>query len=224
MDRTVEGQVAEYIYERLIKLAMPVTKMPLIFQGFIAPLEQRINAPVTAILPFDRPEFQQAIQLLLGFEQHTKPNSKKSPWLKGTPLSRRSYADAVREHNRQYSGLCRNHTRLCETFDLLAHMPDDFIGYLQLSAIRLKDFDDDEFLERGYRNTRIVEFAIGLAGFDLMNSQGKRMAMYERKLVTADWEQHCADHHYFTDFSLLIDQAEANGIIYLIDHTTFSTV
>jgi hypothetical protein len=174
----------------------------------------------------------------MGFEVHTKPNSKKSPWLKGTPLSRRSYADAVREHNKQYAGLCKNHTRLCEMFDLLMYMPDDFIGYLRLNAVKLGINEQglmanvahtvdtflggelEEFFTRWRRNT--IEFAIGLAGFDLMNSSGKKMALYERKQVTADWEQHCAEHHYFTDFSLLLDQAEANGIIYLIDHTTFS--
>jgi hypothetical protein len=213
MEKTIEAHVAEYIYERLVKLAMPVTQMPLTFQGFTAPLERIFIKPMSAILPFDRPEFQQVIQLLLGLEVHTKPNSMKSDKLIATPLSRRSYSDAIREHNQKYAGLCRNHTRLCELFDLLMYRPDDFIGYLRLTVNNIIYIND--------HREHCIEFAIGLAGVDLMNSSGKKMPAYERKLVKADWERHCADHHYFTDFSLLLDQAQANGIIYLIDHTTF---
>jgi hypothetical protein len=225
MDKTIEAEVAEYIYERLVKLAMPVTQMPLSFHGFIAQLDWINNhPPSSAILPYNRSEFEQAIQLLIGFEQHAKPNAQKSAWTKGTPLSRRSYANAVREHNPQYKGLCKNHTRLCEVFELLHHMPDDFIGYLQLSAVKLIRFNNDDYDEyTPILRARTFEFAIGLAGFDLMNSKNKPLRAYECNLAAYRWEQHCADHHYFTDFSLLINQAEANGIIYLIDHTTFSS-
>jgi hypothetical protein len=211
--KRLENEVVEYLYERMVKQMLPISQMPKTFPAFIGKFVGRTTSPpAEAVLAFNKPEFENLIRLLMNYEQYGKPNKDKSGWNGATPLSRRSYPNAVRKHNNEYKKLCKVHYRICEIFRLLELVPDDFIAYVKVSAALLGTEDD-----RLHRKIR-VEFSIGLGGFDIMGADGKRLPHYKLQQVVNRWEQVCADEQFFSDFSILISKAGLNGIIFLMDY------
>lgn len=215
MDKTAESEIIDYLYEKMVALMMPITHMPQTFIAFVAPLfkpslqispaptfdnpvPQHINCiEVSSILTFDKPELRSIIRLLVAYEHHSKPTQKKL-----LPLKKNAH-----------SKLCKNNYTLCEFYNFMLSIKDDYIAYLMVSARVVHS--ETLFNER--RDT--IEFSVWLSGFDIIGADNKLMQGQDELEVKKKWELLCIQKGYHSDFSTLIGRADAYINIFTMDYT-----
>lgn len=205
-------EIVEYIYEKLRSMMMPITEIPATLRVLVSPIKRDYKSKSGASLAFGRSEFRELIGLLVGFERHGKDPKSRVALNADTSLSRlRTHFGAVRKHDSTRDVVCKNYTRLCELYDFLYLIDEDFIAYMNVFCFRSTTGD--------LFNTMEIEFSIGLGGFDLVNSDGVVMNYAAQQFVTARWGRICSDCNYFNDFSRLIGTAEMNAILFMMDYT-----
>jgi hypothetical protein len=196
MDKTAESEIIDYLYEKMVALMMPITHIPQTFIAFVAPLFKP-NLELSPILTFDKPELRSIIRLLVAYEHQSKPTQKKLLSLK----------------KNAHSKLCKNNYTLCEFYNFMLSIKDDYIAYLTVGARVVHS--ETLFNER--RDT--IEFSVWLSGFDIIGADNKLMQGQDELEVKKKWELLCIQKGYHSDFSTLIGRADAYINIFTMDYT-----
>ncbi len=195
MDKTAESEIIDYLYERMVSLMMPITHMPQTFIAFAAPLFKP-NLEVSSILTFDKSELLRIIRLLVAYEHHSK-----------------SFRTSLLKERNVRSKLCKNNYTLCEFYNFINTVKDDYIAYLMIIARVV----NSEHLLGEVRDT--IEFSVGLAGFDIIGADNKLMEGQDALEVKKKWEALCIQRGYYSDFSELIGRADAYTNVFKMDYT-----
>lgn len=222
-----ENETVQYLYEKGVKLMMPIMQMPLSFPGFIGQITAGRSAQVNSVLAFNRPEFEQFVKALVSFERRSKPMGEKCNSNTSSNISRRSFMN--NSGRNELHRICQNHPRLAELYDFMGRVDDDFIAYVLFRATKIgmpssfDVYDDDYGTTTKYNLNFGIEFSVGIDGFDLVGPDGRVVDSCKHPLslrAAKRWESVFIDRLYLNDFSglLLTPDKNSNVIIYLADY------
>jgi hypothetical protein len=196
------NEVIEYLYEKALKYMMPIMQMPATFPTYISKLSHGQNV-VSSVLAFDRSKFEHYIKLLYGFIFHCKELQYMDRHNNSTIITMRQYKSISTEDN----------PILRELIDLIDSTNDDFIAYIRI--VCHMNVDLSSYL--GSMTRRSIEFSVGLAGFDIIDNEGKLLIMSNMNIIKQKWRRICIDK-YYNDYSKLVGECDENAVIFLADY------
>lgn len=189
--KKLESEVVEFLYEYMIRRAIPIVNLPATFKSYIALILNNRSSHLSSVIPFDRVEFEEILRMLIIFEKNTIPNDKNEF----------SYIDTRRLEQLDSHGekiLCYNNPRLFELYEFLQMFKTNFIISLKIASARM-------LLNQ-------IEFLITIDGLTLMNGTKRMDACSTHEIMTL-WGDIC-EARGWTDFSILINADGNNFILY----------
>jgi hypothetical protein len=198
--KKMESEVVEFLYEYIVKRAIPVFTMPATFRSYISKIFSNHKIRISTVLAFDRDKFEEILNTLIVFEKNTMPiGTYKFTYSDTNILDNLDNADG-----KPIDKLCHNYPRLYELYNFLQIIKTDFIITLNIDVHKTTE-------------TQPYEFSIGIDGLTLMNGSN-RMCEYDVRQSMIMWSDICTINGW-GDFSELIDTDNNNLVIYHMLYT-----
>ena len=197
------NETIEYLYEKIIKLMMPVYQMPASFPAYISPvLSNNLHQGNYSVMPFNRSEFEHVIKLLIGYD-HCNNIVSQSRY--NTNLCYKAF---------RLDDILYNAGILHELLELLEHVDNNFTAYLSISCIVTNSY-------RAMGSSLVrqnIEFSVCLAGFDPIDLNSKSLTGDALRDEIALWDRICIDHDFLHNFSVLVGEYNKSCIVFSADY------
>jgi len=169
-----DNEVIEFIYERMVKLMQPVSRVPIAFSGVVSKWlmpDSHMRGDVNIVLSYDRESMVKVVRLLYSFAHFMRPKP-------GVSLK----------------------TNLHEFIEFLQNVDDDFVGYITVHCSPL-EYKGREVSK--YYSARLIRFSVEMDGIDVFHGD-RVCSATESAAVRARWSQICGDHGYSYNFGGLV--------------------
>jgi hypothetical protein len=181
--KTVSDIFVDYLYEYMAKTALPVTKIPSVFNTTAVQIVNH-NKTYEFLLPYDREGVYKIVCMLIQNYDKAMTAREKAIYFR---MGEAGYNGTPAILNR-YAFECNN-ISLLEFYDLLQNVDDDFITMLRIKS----------FMDTG-TGADHIGFSVQLEGLTLLDSNGL-IGLSLLNSTIHNWKRIQKEREYISDFT-----------------------